>query len=66
MAMSIAHRKTLDKTLEVLTEDMDVIPAIIHLKSKDILSDLDEEKINAKNTEKEKVMELVKIIKKRG
>ncbi|XP_071848145.1 uncharacterized protein [Apostichopus japonicus] len=66
MAMPTAKRKTLDRTLEVLTEDLDVTPAIIHLKCKEILKDIDEEKINAKVTGKEKVMELVKIIKKRG
>ncbi|XP_071848433.1 uncharacterized protein [Apostichopus japonicus] len=66
MAMPTAKRKTLDRTLEFLTEDLDVMPAIIHLKSKEILKDIDEEKINAKVTEKEKVMEFVKIVKKRG
>lgn len=66
MAMTLLQRHTLTKTLEVLTEDLDVIPAIIHLKSKAILTDADEEKIIAKVTEKEKVMEFLKIIKKRG
>lgn len=66
MAMTSAQRKALDRTLEVLAEDLDVTPAVIHLKSKEILQDIDEERISSKVTEKEKVMELVKIIKKRG
>ncbi|XP_071834680.1 uncharacterized protein [Apostichopus japonicus] len=66
MAMTKLQRETLAKTSEVLTEDLDVSPAIIHLISKGILNENDRENIIAKVTEREKVMEFLKIIKKRG
>ncbi|PIK58467.1 hypothetical protein BSL78_04600 [Apostichopus japonicus] len=66
MAMTTLQRNTLNKTLEVLPEDFDVIPAIIHFKSKGIFTEGDEENIIAKVTKKEKVMEFVTTIEKKG
>ncbi|PIK52692.1 putative GTPase IMAP family member 7-like isoform X2 [Apostichopus japonicus] len=66
MAMTNLQRDTLTKTLEVLTKDLDVSPAIIHLISKGILNENDRDNIIAKVTERDKVVEFVTTIKKRG
>lgn len=66
MAMTKIQKKALDLTLEELAEDLDVITAIIRLKSREVFTDNDEEAINSKPTQQEKVSEFVKVLKKRG
>lgn len=65
MAMLKIHKKALDKTLKVFTEDLDIWGTLVHLQSNGIFEqhDVDFIRVEKPGTQ---VMELIKRIKQKG
>lgn len=62
--MSQVHRKALDRSLVELCRDLHVDDILIHLISKDVLTDEDQERLEI-GTRTEKVKKLVNILKRK-
>ncbi|PIK43580.1 putative death domain-containing protein CRADD-like [Apostichopus japonicus] len=64
--MTKVHRRALDKALPELCQDLDVDEVIIHLIAAGILSDENQENIDAIPTRTAKARELLRILKTKG
>lgn len=66
MSMTRKHRRALDRTLQVLSDDLDLQPAITHLRSKELFTEDHESRINAQQGQTKMVSEFVTILKRSG
>lgn len=66
MSMKKKHRRALDRTLEALSDDLDLQPAITHLRSKEFFTEEHESRICALNVQPKMVSEFVSILQPSG